>query len=224
MQGPSGRGRPARGRRRRAHHPHAQRAADPGREKDGASDIHIEPRERSSRCASRRRHAARGGAAQPALHAALISRLKIMAELDIAEKRLPQDGRIRCASAAAPSTCACRRCPRHTASARCCACWTRPNRSSPRGLGMSGDVLAAFDRLVHQPHGIVLVTGPTGSGKTTTLYASLGRWTPPARQHPHGGRSGRVRTARASGRPRSTPRSSSPSPRHCAPSCARIRT
>ena len=43
------------------------------------------------------------------------------------------------------------------------------------GLGMSGDVLKSFDRLVRQPHGIVLVTGPTGSGKTTTLYASLGR-------------------------------------------------
>ena len=43
------------------------------------------------------------------------------------------------------------------------------------GLGMSGDVLSSFDRLIQQPHGIVLVTGPTGSGKTTTLYASLGR-------------------------------------------------
>jgi general secretion pathway protein E len=43
------------------------------------------------------------------------------------------------------------------------------------GLGMSGEVLSAFNRLIQQPHGIVLVTGPTGSGKTTTLYASLGR-------------------------------------------------
>jgi general secretion pathway protein E len=48
-------------------------------------------------------------------------------------------------------------------------------RFSLEALGMSGQVLAGFDRLIHQPHGIVLVTGPTGSGKTTTLYASLAR-------------------------------------------------
>jgi energy-coupling factor transporter ATP-binding protein EcfA2 len=63
------------------------------------------------------------------------------------------------------------------------------------GLGMSGEVLTVFDRLVHQPHGIVLVTGPTGSGKTTTLYASLG-----AHRHQHhqcadGRRPDRVRAA-----------------------------
>jgi general secretion pathway protein E len=80
--------------------------------KDGASDIHIEPYERSSSVRFRVDGTLRE-VVQPnkALHAALISRLKIMAELDIAEKRLPQDGRISCASAAAPSTCACPPCP-----------------------------------------------------------------------------------------------------------------
>jgi general secretion pathway protein E len=87
--------------------------------KDGASDIHIEPYERSSSVRFRVDGALRE-VVQPnkALHAALISRLKIMAELDIAEKRLPQ------------SMCASPHCRRRTASARCCGSWTRPNRSS----------------------------------------------------------------------------------------------
>ena len=54
------------------------------------------------------------------------------------------------------------------------------NKFSLEGLGMQGDVLASFQKLIAQPHGIVLVTGPTGSGKTTTLYAALSRWTPVA--------------------------------------------
>ena len=65
-----------------------------------------------------------------ALHGALISRIKIMAQLDIAEKRLPQDGRITLRSAAGRSTCACRRCRPATASARCCVCSTRKRRGS----------------------------------------------------------------------------------------------
>ena len=79
---------------RRADHPHAQRAADAGREGRRERHPHRALRALELGALSRRRHAARGGAAEPALHAALISRLKIMAELDIAEKRLPQDGRI----------------------------------------------------------------------------------------------------------------------------------
>ena len=90
--------------------------------RDGASDIHIEPYERHSSVRFRVDGDLRE-VVQPnrALHAALISRLKIMADLDIAEKRLPQDGRISLRLARAPSTCACPPCPAPTASAPCCA-------------------------------------------------------------------------------------------------------
>ena len=145
--------------------------------KDGASDIHIEPYERSSSVRFRVDGTLRE-VVQPnrALHAALISRLKILAELDISEKRLPQDGRIslRIGGRAVdvrvstlPSS--------HGERAVLRLLDKGESKFTLEGLGMSGDVLTSFDRLVQQPHGIVLVTGPTGSGKTTTLYASLGR-------------------------------------------------
>ena len=111
-----------------------------------------------------------------ALHAALISRLKIMAELDIAEKRLPQDGRIslRLGSRAVdvrvstlPSA--------HGERAVLRLLDKSEARLSLEGLGMQGHVLEQIEQLIRQPHGILLVTGPTGSGKTTTLYAALQR-------------------------------------------------
>ncbi|MDR3367586.1 type II secretion system ATPase GspE [Rhodoferax sp.] len=145
--------------------------------RDGASDIHIEPYERHSSVRFRVDGTLRE-VVQPnrALHAALISRLKIMAELDIAERRLPQDGRIslRIGTRAVdvrvstiPSA--------HGERAVLRLLDKSEGRLSLEALGMQGEVLRKFEQLVAQPHGIVLVTGPTGSGKTTTLYAALSR-------------------------------------------------
>ncbi len=145
--------------------------------RDGASDIHIEPYERTSSVRFRVDGSLRE-VVQPnrALHAALISRLKIMAELDIAEKRLPQDGRIslRIGTRAVdvrvstlPSA--------HGERAVLRLLDKSGSKLTLESVGMQGAVLQAFVSLVSQPHGIILVTGPTGSGKTTTLYAALQR-------------------------------------------------
>ncbi len=145
--------------------------------KDGASDIHIEPYERSSSVRFRVDGTLRE-VVQPnkALHAALISRLKIMAELDIAEKRLPQDGRISLRIGGRAIDVRVSTLPSsHGERAVLRLLDKAESRFTLEGLGMDGEVLASFARLIQQPHGIVLVTGPTGSGKTTTLYASLGR-------------------------------------------------
>ena len=145
--------------------------------RDGASDIHIEPYERHSSVRFRVDGTLRE-VVQPnrALHAALISRLKIMAELDISEKRLPQDGRIslRLGSRAVdvrvstlPSA--------HGERAVLRLLDKSEARLTLEAIGMQGRVLQQIDQLIAQPHGILLVTGPTGSGKTTTLYAALQR-------------------------------------------------
>ena len=145
--------------------------------RDGASDIHIEPYERTSSVRFRIDGTLRE-VVQPnrALHAALISRLKIMADLDIAEKRLPQDGRIslRIGTRAVdvrvstlPSA--------HGERAVLRLLDKNESKLTLEAVGMQGDTLDRFETLIGQPHGIILVTGPTGSGKTTTLYAALSR-------------------------------------------------
>lgn len=145
--------------------------------RDGASDIHIEPYERHSSVRFRVDGQLRE-VVQPnrALHAALISRLKIMADLDIAEKRLPQDGRISLRLGTRAVDVRVSTLPNaHGERAVLRLLDKSESKLSLEAVGMQGAVLARFEHLIAQPHGILLVTGPTGSGKTTTLYAALER-------------------------------------------------
>jgi general secretion pathway protein E len=141
-----------------------------------ASDIHIEPFEDSLRVRYRIDGLLYDQEAPPRrLQAALTSRIKIMAEMNIAERRLPQDGRIR---VTAPGD---RRVDIRVSTVPTIHGESIVMRLLDRSsvflpfdrLGFSSPTARAFETLIHQPHGILLVTGPTGSGKTTTLYAAL---------------------------------------------------
>ena len=145
--------------------------------RDGASDIHIEPYERHSSVRFRVDGTLREVVqAHRALHAALISRLKIMADLDISEKRLPQDGRISLRIGTRAVDVRVSTLPgAHGERAVLRLLDKSQDQRSLEAVGMQGEVLRRFEGLIAQPHGIILVTGPTGSGKSTTLYASLGR-------------------------------------------------
>lgn len=108
--------------------------------------------------------------------AAVVSRLKIMAELDIAERRLPQDGRIRLRLKERDVDVRVSTIPTlHGESVVLRLLDKRQGRIGLEELGMAPDTLAAVAEVVARPNGIVLATGPTGSGKTTTLYAALDR-------------------------------------------------
>ena len=145
--------------------------------RDGASDIHIEPFETRSVVRLRIDGTLRD-LLEPAraLHAAIVSRVKIMAQLDIAEKRLPQDGRITLRVAGKPVDVRVSTLPTgHGERVMLRLLDKQAGRLDLSQLGMDEATLAHMDALIREPHGIVLVTGPTGSGKTTTLYAALSR-------------------------------------------------
>jgi general secretion pathway protein E len=145
--------------------------------RDGASDIHIEPFETRSLVRLRIDGTLRD-LIEPAraLHAAIVSRVKIMSQLDISEKRLPQDGRITLRVAGKPVDVRVSTIPTgHGERVVLRLLDKQAGRLDLTRLGMDDAELAHMDRLIKEPHGIVLITGPTGSGKTTTLYSALSR-------------------------------------------------
>jgi general secretion pathway protein E len=110
----------------------------------------------------------------PRLDRAVVSRVKLLAELDIAECRRPQDGRIRVRLHDRELDLRVSTVPTMFGEAIVLRLLERGGGAIGLGaLGLSSDLLAAMEQLVRQPHGMILVTGPTGSGKTTTLYAAL---------------------------------------------------
>jgi general secretion pathway protein E len=145
--------------------------------KENASDVHIEPYE--NRLGVRFRI---DGVLQEvletrrALAPLVVSRIKVMSRLDIAEKRLPQDGRISLKIAGRAVDVRVSTMPSgHGERVVLRLLDKQAGRLDLTALGMDDKSQALMDELIHKPHGIILVTGPTGSGKTTTLYAALAR-------------------------------------------------
>jgi general secretion pathway protein E len=145
--------------------------------KENASDVHIEPYE--NRLVVRFRI---DGVLQEVLQTRravaplVVSRIKVMSKLDIAEKRLPQDGRISLKIAGRAVDVRVSTMPSgHGERVVLRLLDKQAGRLDLTSLGMDDKSLAVMDDLIHKPHGIILVTGPTGSGKTTTLYAALER-------------------------------------------------
>ncbi|MHC4611228.1 MAG: GspE/PulE family protein, partial [Planctomycetota bacterium] len=143
--------------------------------REGASDIHFEPDDRTMRVRFRiDGHLVERQHPPYQMHQAIVSRIKIMAGMDISERRLPQDGAIRVTA---------------DGNAVDLRVSTLPNKFGEKvvirvidnrnvlvnldELGMGPELGERFRQEVHKPHGIILVTGPTGSGKSTTLYAAL---------------------------------------------------
>jgi type IV pilus assembly protein PilB len=143
--------------------------------KQGASDIHIEPKEKALKVRYRIDGVLFEAMNPPyQMQAAIVSRLKIMSNLDISERRLPQDGRVRAVVHGRKVDLRLSTLP--TVAGEKVVMRILDNRSisvNLDDLGFSENALTIWKHQIDQPHGIILVTGPTGSGKTTTLYASL---------------------------------------------------
>jgi type IV pilus assembly protein PilB len=142
---------------------------------EGASDIHIEPKEKHTKV----RYRIDGilfdsMESPPKMHPAIVSRIKIMANLDISERRVPQDGKIAVIMGGRGIDLRVSILP--TSHGEKVVIRILDSKSIMRGLdtsGMEPELLESFQQQIALPHGILLVTGPTGSGKSTTLYSAL---------------------------------------------------
>ena len=143
--------------------------------KDGASDIHIEPEKRGTRIRYRIDGSLRDlMKPPPGMHAAIVSRIKVIGKMDIAEKRLPQEGRVRIIAEGREIDLRISSIPTLLGEKIVVRVLDKANlKVRMEDLGFRAEALATFKRILEQPHGLVLVTGPTGSGKTTTLYSAL---------------------------------------------------
>jgi type IV pilus assembly protein PilB len=145
--------------------------------REGASDIHIEPKEKQTRIRYRIDGVLFDAMQAPLkMHPAIVSRIKIMANMDISERRLPQDGKVSAIVGSRAIDLRISTLPTNRGEKTVIR--VLDSKSITRGLehvGMEPDVCQAFAEQVAMPHGILLVTGPTGSGKSTTLYSALGQ-------------------------------------------------
>jgi general secretion pathway protein E len=145
--------------------------------KDKASDIHIEPYEKDMVVRFRIDGVLYDVARPPkGFHAGISSRIKLMGELDIAEKRLPQDGRIKIKIAGKDVDIRLSVIPTQHGERLVLRILDKSSvRLDLTDLGFSEESIRTVNQIIHKKHGIFLVTGPTGSGKTTSLYAALTR-------------------------------------------------
>lgn len=143
--------------------------------RDKASDIHIEPDKKGTRVRYRIDGVLRDlMKPPPGMHAAIISRVKVIGKMDIAEKRMPQEGRVRIIAEGREIDLRVSSMPTLLGEKLVLRILDKRNlRVRMEDLGLRAETLIAFKRILEQPHGLVLVTGPTGSGKTTTLYSAL---------------------------------------------------
>ncbi len=166
--------------------------------KDRASDMHIEPFEKVLRLRYRIDGVLMDATPPPKqMQLGLVSRFKIMSSLDIAERRLPQDGRMRIRVGGKDYDLRVSIMPTVHGEKVVLRLLDKSNLSaSIDKLGLDPDTFQQFKAAVDAPHGLILVTGPTGSGKTTTLYSALNELNRPDLQHRHGRGPGRVPDSR----------------------------
>jgi len=143
--------------------------------KDKASDIHIEPSSKGTRVRYRIDGVLRDlMKPPPGMHAAIVSRVKVIGKMDIAEKRLPQEGRVRIVAEGREIDLRVSSIPTLLGEKLVVRILDKSNLNvRMEQLGFRDVALGTFKKILDRPHGLVLVTGPTGSGKTTTLYSAL---------------------------------------------------